>query len=452
MITFSIIQKSQLEGALRLDAEYYQPEYLNLIKNLENIKNEFLGNLAKNIICGPFGSAILRSNYTEKGIPLIRVADLNDWFVRDDRLVFIDKNLGHKMKRYQVSEGDLVVSQRGTIAMFSMVTDEFPLWNISANLISIKKSKDINFYYLLTFLNSKYGINQLYRKLSGQIQPKITTDDIKEILVFVPNKRQQEEIVKLVKRAFKEKERSESFYYQAEVLLLEELGFKDFQLKDDLAYVVNFSDAESADRIDAEYFQPRYEEIKSKIKDFEFQKLGDIVLIKKGVEPGSEVYCEEGIPFIRVSNIFKFGVKDNNQQYLSRENYDKFKENFEPKAGEILLTKDATPGIAYYLDSKIEGIISGGILRLKPKIKIEPEYLVLVINSIIGQMQAKRDTGGSIIVHWRPEQVKNILIPILPRTIQKKIADLVRQSHVSHQRAKQLLEEAKQKVEDLIKK
>ena len=27
MITYSIIQKSQLEGAKRLDAEYYQPEY-----------------------------------------------------------------------------------------------------------------------------------------------------------------------------------------------------------------------------------------------------------------------------------------------------------------------------------------------------------------------------------------------------------------------------------------
>jgi len=28
MIAYSIIQKSQLEGGLRLDAEYYQPEYL----------------------------------------------------------------------------------------------------------------------------------------------------------------------------------------------------------------------------------------------------------------------------------------------------------------------------------------------------------------------------------------------------------------------------------------
>lgn len=32
MTNFSIIQKSQLEGALRLDVEYYQPEYENFFK------------------------------------------------------------------------------------------------------------------------------------------------------------------------------------------------------------------------------------------------------------------------------------------------------------------------------------------------------------------------------------------------------------------------------------
>src|SRR3989344_4285019 len=35
MITYSIIKKSQLEGALRMDAEYYQPEFLKLRNIIE---------------------------------------------------------------------------------------------------------------------------------------------------------------------------------------------------------------------------------------------------------------------------------------------------------------------------------------------------------------------------------------------------------------------------------
>ena len=37
-MTYSIIKKSQLEGALRLDAEYYQPEFLELEKKIFGMK------------------------------------------------------------------------------------------------------------------------------------------------------------------------------------------------------------------------------------------------------------------------------------------------------------------------------------------------------------------------------------------------------------------------------
>ncbi|KKS64194.1 MAG: Type I restriction modification DNA specificity domain protein, partial [Parcubacteria group bacterium GW2011_GWB1_42_6] len=119
--------------------------------------------------------------------------------------------------------------------------------------------------------------------------------------------------------------------------------------------------------------------------------------------------------------------------------------------GEILLTKDASPGVAYVLKENIEGIISGGILRLKIKNQeIEDEYLALCVNSVIGRMQAERDAGGSIIAHWKPEQIKNMAIPILPKPIQQEISGLIRQSHDARKKAKELLEEAKRKVEELI--
>ena len=187
MKNFSIIQKSKLEGAMRLDAEYYQPEYLDVLSKISNYPTLF--DLARNIICGPFGSAILNSDYKESGLPLLRVNNLNNDFVSTEDLVFIKEKLGDKLKRYQVSSGDIVVSQRGTIAMFSLVSDDYKKYNISANLISILKSDKINFLYLLAFLNGKYGNIQLIRRVSGQVQPKITTDDIKEIKVFLPEKK-----------------------------------------------------------------------------------------------------------------------------------------------------------------------------------------------------------------------------------------------------------------------
>ena len=47
MIFYSIIKKSQLEGALRLDAEYYQPEYLELSSKLKGQESKPLLNFLK---------------------------------------------------------------------------------------------------------------------------------------------------------------------------------------------------------------------------------------------------------------------------------------------------------------------------------------------------------------------------------------------------------------------
>ena len=232
---------------------------------------------------------------------------------------------------------------------------------------------------------------------------------------------------------------------------MKELGLKDFLIPDDLSWVINFLETQGVNRIDAEYFQPKYENIMSLIRANGGTMLGDLATMKKGIEPGSEVYQDEGKLFIRVSSLSKNGLEDKDQKYLSDELYQKLKKNYEPKVGEILLTKDATPGTAYVVKEPIEGIVSSGILRLKLKNeKVENEYLALCLNSVIGQTQAERDGGGSIITHWRPEQIKNVLIPILPKPTQQKIADLVQKSHEARSKAKQLLEQAKYKVEQLI--
>ena len=52
----------------------------------------------------------------------------------------------------------------------------------------------------------------------------------------------------------------------------------------------------------------------------------------------------------------------------------------------------------------------------------------------------------------RVQGIKDILIPILPKPTQQKIANLVRQSHGARKKAKELLEEAKRKVEEMVEK
>lgn len=122
--------------------------------------------------------------------------------------------------------------------------------------------------------------------------------------------------------------------------------------------------------------------------------------------------------------------------------------------GEILFSKDATPGIAHYLrDEPPKMIPSGGILRmLRKDNRLNDEYLTLVLNSLLTKEQVNRDCGGSVILHWRPDQVRETLIPILSKEKQTRIQQKVTESFSLRKRSKFLLECAKRTVEIAIEK
>ena len=69
------------------------------------------------------------------------------------------------------------------------------------------------------------------------------------------------------------------------------------------------------------------------------------------------------------------------------------------------MSKDGSVGIAYKVEEDIDVITSSALLHLKLKSKeVLPDYLTLVLNSKLTQMQTNGiDTGGSIIQHWRPD-------------------------------------------------
>lgn len=441
----SIIQKSQLEGALRLDAEYYQPEYLNLISNLKSQKSKILKEILREELFYGLDINQLSKDLLKKSITS---EILNEPIFSFD-LGEIESNKINS--KYLGQKGDILFAVRGNTCGRIAILLEDQKVIIGNNIVVCRIKPLFSPFFIFTFLISEFGQLVIERIITGTAQKQITIEELKNVIIPLSTPLFEKTINDLIFKTFDYIKNGKKLYKDAEDLLLEELGLKDFEIKDDLSYIVNLSKIKSAHRADAEYFQPKYEKLISKIKTQNAKLLSDLVTMKKGIESGSEAYQDEGKLFIRVSSLSKNGIESKDQKYLNEELYQKLRKNYEPKLGEILLTKDATPGIAYVVKEPIEGIISSGILRLELKEKdIEKEYLTLCLNSIIGQMQSERDGGGSVITHWKPEQIKRILIPILPKTTQQKIAELVQKSHEARSKAKQFLEQAKQKVEELI--
>jgi len=453
MAVFSIVKLSELEGAKRIDAEYYEPIFDNLrtLDKFEVRKLNTISDIA-------YGTTPPGGIFEETGIPFVKSQNFIVGMVNKAEIVFCKREFHEQNKKSAIRPGDILFAAvGGTIGQVAIVQNSIQEGNINQNIARVRIfDSSINPYYAGLFFLSKYGQLQIFRFVTGNAQAYLNSFQIGSFKIPILSKQIQDRLGLFFKKVEDFVENSHSLYSQAENLLLEELGFKDFKPKYEKTYIANLSDAFSTHRIDAEYFQPAYEEVIKKLKEnnVELKPLKKFILsIQKGIEPGSENYRDEGKPFIRVSNISIHGFIDRDQKYLSEELYQQLRETYEPKQGDFLLTKDATPGIAYVVKEPIEGIIASGILKLQiNESEINKEYLALCINSLIGKMQIERDGGGSVILHWKPEQVKRLKIPLLPLETQQKIAELVQKSHEARKRAKELLEVAKRAVEIAIEK
>ena len=348
-----------------------------------------------------------------------------------------------------LAKGDVVVStvrpNRNAIAFIK--TDGI----VGSSGLAVLRPINIESEYLLAFCKTNYFVNCLMRANKASMYPAVSINDVLDTPLFVPSKSFRLLIVETVKNSIFSLEKAKQIYTEAQILLRSELDLTDWHPKQHLTFVKNFSDTESAGRIDADYFQPKYGEIVNAIKNYPggWDTLGNLTTLKKCTEVGSREYLETGIPFVRVSNLSPFEITQ--EKYISEELYAEITEH-QPKQGEILLSKDATPGIAYHLREEPEKMIpAGGILRLKNKTdKIGNEYLTLVLNSILTQEQINRDVGGSVILHWRPDQVARTVIPILHQEKQAEIEQKVIEAFNLRKRAKHLLECAKRAVEIAI--
>lgn len=403
MTTFSIIQKSQLEGAERIDAEYFQPDYLSIEQKIRSLSRLTLGDITEVLTdYHANGSYEILKRYGRLRVEpdfalMVRSIDLQTRNFDND-VKYVSEESYNYLRKTKLYGNELIIDKIGNAGEVYLMPELHRPVTLGMNLLLLRLKDGFDPKFIYVYLNSKFGKLSIYRRVTGTTPLSIDKDSVRSVPIPSFPISKQKNIAELVDLSSTAEEGSKNLYKQAEELLLGELGLKDFKVEDSLSYVVNFSDEQNADRIDAEYFQPKYEKLIAQIKSHNAKTLEELVLMIKGFEPGAEAYQEEGKLFIRVSSLSKFGIETIDQKYLSDDLYNKLKNGFEPKEGEILLTKDATPGIAYVLDEPIDGIISGGILRLKLKTEIEPEYLALCINSMIGKWQVERDAGGSIII------------------------------------------------------
>lgn len=376
-----------------------------------------------------------------------------DWNIEK----YVDQASHDMLWKSHCHRGQVLVTMAGEylgrVAVYN--SDEEASSNQAVAKVSLKKGQSP--YTVSTFLNSKFGQHQIQRFKTITGQPNINMALIESLRVPEFSVQLCQGIEGLMHRVDDVKGSAFNIYSEAENLLFDTLGMSDFSPSTEKINIKSFKDSyATTGRLDAEYYQPKYEQLVHKITAQAHARLIKLVDIQKSIEPGSDAYSEEdeGLPFLRVADYSKYGItkpqKCLNSTFVA-ENCDDL-DALKPKKNTILFSKDGSVGEAYCLREDANFITSGAVLHLtvRDPDEVLPDYLTLALNSKMVKMQAERDAGGSIILHWRVGEIENVVVPLVGMPIQEKIAAMVQESFFLKAESERLLDVSKRAVEIAI--
>ena len=432
----------------RIESEYFTQELIALDRLIDSRDFVPLKDVSVKISDGTH----FTPDYVDEGVPFLSAINVkSNVFDPDAGFQHITKEAHNALyKRCDPREGDVLVRKVGAGARMACVVPPLDFQFSIFVSVAMVRANGIDPYYLSTFINTRIGQRQLLRFNKGIGQPDLHLEDLARLQVFRASDDFQSKIAEAVIKASDLVKKAAVQYQEAEQMLLAELGFAHWSPTNDAVSVKSYSDFLSAGRLDAEYFQPKYDELFALLDKCKTCPLGGkdgLVDIRRSIEPGSDAYSDKGVPFVRIADFTEMGITPP-EIHISP---DICADSPRPRKDTILLSKDGSVGIAYKVEDDLDVITSSGILHLTVKdAAVLPDYLTLVLNSKIVRLQAERDAGGSIIQHWKQTEIERVKIPLLPLHRQRAIADKVQSSFALRAESKRLLDLAKHAVEIAI--
>lgn len=444
-LEISEVLLSELEYSGRIDSEYYKPYFLdceNIILNKSGVELKELSDF----LIGPFGSSFTVDNYTDDtSFRYIRGKDVKSMKLMDDDNAYMPKKDYERLIKYALRENDILVSVVGTLGNAALITKK-DLPAIFSCKSTVLRPFNINPAYLLVYINSKYGKNLLIRKERGAIQKGLNLDDLKTLNIYQASIDFQKRIDYLFNLSLENTELSKQTYTQAENLLLETLGLKDFTPSKEKVNIKSFKDSFlSSGRLDAEYYQPKYEDYISLIKKYKngYKELSDICYLKdKNYKPDDKTTYK----YIELSNIGKSGEISDCTNAFGGELPSRAKRKVNKNDVIVSSIEGSLDSCAIITEDYHDSICSTGFYVINSE-ELNSETLLVLFKSGTMQNILKQNCSGTILTAINKNEFLQIPLPVIEENIQQQISKKIEESFKLKKQSEQLLELAKTAVE-----
>ena len=203
--------------------------------------------------------------------------------------------------------------------------------------------------------------------------------------------------------------------------------------------VLKFSEIDTKDRLTVDhYLSDDLQVIKGLEKSpYDLVSLGDFATVKGGKRlPPKARYSSFGIPYVRVIDIGDYEILLDDAVYISDELHQKIK-RYQLQQDDIgIVIVGATIGKTAIFKSSVSPCnFNENLARITTnKQKLSPDFLLAYLQSSFGQAYISWLTGGSAQAKLSLERIAKIQVPLPPRSLQDKIAQVMQEAYRDRQK------------------
>lgn len=427
---------------MRFDAEFFHPDYLKIQHQLEKVSSHRLIDFQVKIR----HPKEIKRNYVDDGVLFLRAQNVRPLSIDlTSNPVYISAEDAERLQENTIHHKDILITRSGAnagqCAIYLENNDA-----ISSSHTFIVKSGKLNPFFLAIFLNTKHGKALIERGKYGSVQPEVAPYFLSQIPMPIWN-----DLPSVIEKTYLQSkdltELSKARYTEAQTLLLAELGLADWQPKQQLTFVKNFSDTERAERIDADYFQPKYEEIEKGIENYSPNPIKVRDQFKEN-KSTFEVDPEELYRYVEIGSVNVSTGEIVAEEVLGKDLPANAKRVL--KKGDIIVSKVRTYRGAITIVQEDGYVGSGAFCVLRENGEINKETLLACLRSKLFLTWSWKPNTGTSYPTLSDNDILDFPIPILPKEKQAEVKQKVDESSNLRKHAKDLLEHAKGAVEIAI--
>ncbi len=315
----------------------------------------------------------MASHYTDNGVLFLRSTNIEPFNIKMDDVKYISHEFNETIKKSQLNPDDVVIVRTGKPGACTVIPQKTEPWNCSDLVIIHPNKEKINPHFLASYINLASGVINAH--LVGAVQQHFNVGAAKKMKIPLPSIDVQNRIASII---------------------------QSLNDKIELNNKIN----ENLQQQAAMLFESWFIAYKpwGGIQPTEWEKapLGSFVEIKRGGSPRpiQDYLSDSGFRWLKISDVtslnspFVLEIKE----HIKEEG---LKKTVLLKAGELVLSNSATPGIPKILD--VDSCIHDGWLYF-PKSELSKYYLYLFFKHIHKELVALGN--GSVFTNLKTDILK----------------------------------------------